>query len=89
MFEVTNEILVLCTYRSNYSIYKLKLDAASKQKYVGLFNEGTSNLLLDAENDERTMVPFTSNYTLSEDEGFIISNFELFNTSQEIGRAHV
>lgn len=83
MFEITNEILVLCTCRGNYSIYKLKLDAESKQKYVGLFNEGADNLLFDAENEERTMVPFTSNYTLSEDEGFIISNFELLTCVKE------
>ena len=83
MFEITNEILVLCTCRGNYSIYKLKLDAESKQKYVGLFNEGADNLLFDAENEERTMVPFTSNYTLSEDEGFIISNFDLLTCVKE------
>ena len=83
MFEITNEILVLCTCRGNYSIYKLKLDAESKQKYVGLFNEGADNLLFDVENEERTMVPFTSNYTLSEDEGFIISNFDLLTCVKE------
>ena len=83
MFEITNEILVLCTQRNNYSVYKLKLDAASKQKYVGLFNEGSDRLLFDTENEERTIIPFTSNYTLSEDEGFVISNFELLSCIKE------
>ncbi len=47
MFEITNEILVLYTRKNNYSVYKLKLDAASKQKYVRLFNEGIDNLFCD------------------------------------------
>lgn len=83
MFENTNEILVLCTQKNAYSIYKLKLDAQSKQKYVSLFSEGADKLLLDEENDERTFVRFSSNDKLSEDEVFTIPTFDLLPCIKE------
>lgn len=77
MFKDTNEILVLCAQKNSYNVYKLKMDAPSKQKYVSLFSIGTDKLLFDDENDERTFVPFSSNDKISEDEIFSISSFEL------------
>ncbi len=77
MFKVTNEILVLCTLRGKYSIYKLKMDAAAKQKYVDLFNTGADKMIYDEDNDEKDVIPFSSTYKLGDDETFKIENFEL------------
>ena len=78
MFSTSDEILIWAKRNSKKKVYKLKLEAEVKERFVQLFNDGVSKILYDNNGETLIPVPFETNYGVSAgEEHFIINTFDL------------
>jgi len=78
MFTTSDEILIWAKRGNKKKVYKLKLEASVKEKFVNLFNQGVRDLMYDENGEELIPVPFETNYGVSTgEEHFVINNFDL------------
>ena len=78
MFSTSDEILVLARRNKKKKVYKLKLEATAKEKFVNLINGSVLKLMYDENGEKLTPIPFETNYGVSTgEEHFVITNFNL------------
>lgn len=79
MFTESDTIVVLAKKQSKIKLFKLKMDATAKERFIRIVNTGVNGLCYDFLGSEVPTVPFETNYNIQEgdNENFIIADFSL------------